>query len=207
MPVGRDGHVSFTYKGRLYVWGGTAGAQPAAQASAASAKDAEEQEEQEEEVSATVVDAGDDLWCLELAGKDKGTWSKVNVEGERPRCRSSAAIAVVGDAAWLYGGVSQEGWSDAVYKLDLTSKKWSKVDGVTGKAPPQSDKLRCVVKGPHILFWGGFGPKNVQVGYRVNGCSTCVVGQRWGLRPRARRFVFCKVSSGNLYRRARSLLS
>eukprot|EP01105_Mastigella_eilhardi_P006098 TRINITY_DN17706_c0_g1_i1.p1 TRINITY_DN17706_c0_g1~~TRINITY_DN17706_c0_g1_i1.p1 ORF type:complete len:388 (+),score=95.98 TRINITY_DN17706_c0_g1_i1:96-1166(+) len=140
-PSPREGHCAFVHGQRMFIFGG----------SVASAL-------QEEQVTQT-----NELWCFDFAAS---SWSRVETDASLvPSPRTCACAAVVGDRAFIFGGLSMADpvcpWSDELFCLDLSTPTPMWVPcAASGHAPSCRDKAACVVlPGTHLVaVFGGFGP-------------------------------------------------
>jgi len=90
------------------------------------------------------------------------TWAKVKVSGDLPGPRSGAQSLVYKDCIFIYGGNAKkvsEYYND-LYKLDISTKKWSKV--LTKDNPiPRADHTFVNVKESGFLFGGSNIKKDI----------------------------------------------
>lgn len=127
----RSGHVSFTTKdGRLFVFGGYA----------------EEGAEKRRYVT-------NDLWEWGSQG-----WVAVEQTGEPPGPRLVSAAGIVGETPYLFGGWDPQDQGtggiilDTVHNLDLKTKEWSLLEGVTLPGGPASRHVCLSLSNDKVLF-------------------------------------------------------
>jgi len=82
------------------------------------------------------------------------TWELIKTSGEGPRPRCGCTIQVVNSAAYVFGGYTDEGHDNKLYKLDLNTMKWSGVNAVGSKPLPRAYLQSGICRGEMYVFGG-----------------------------------------------------
>ncbi|CAM9612502.1 unnamed protein product [Chrysoparadoxa australica] len=149
-PQGRWGHTAVEYKGRIWVWGGSA--------------------------PATTFN---DLWCLD-ASSDPAVWTQIHVPGALPESRSGHSATLLESTMYIFGGNQtvemircvmkeslphflpllafyQDVSFDDTWALDLATCDtigWRRI-GTTGPGPNSMIGHQAIRVGSRILLHGG----------------------------------------------------
>ena len=86
-----------------------------------------------------------------------GVWRSVKTRGQFPPETCNPAAEVIGDGLFVAcGNVKGEGVTNELYRLDLITWKWSKLEP-TGTRPLKSRNLASWVSGERMFLFGGVG--------------------------------------------------
>nr|CAB3259219.1 kelch domain-containing protein 1-like [Phallusia mammillata] len=108
-------------------------------------------------------DGGQDVETNDLLVFDSKTkkWQQEKCLGEVPSQRSGSCMTTAGNCLYMFGGLSQLcGWMNDLYKFNLETKHWRKIE--TSLAPSPRDKVLSVGVGGKVYVFGGFGPAPVE---------------------------------------------
>jgi hypothetical protein len=111
------------------------------------------------------VDLNDDPSAVEQSGSDvstvdtqhlvaspEGRWENATSEGP-PRARSGAASTSHLDTLFLFGGCTDEGFSDELWTLE--GLRWRRLAGASPKGPPARCGAGLTSDGTRLLLFGG----------------------------------------------------
>ena len=140
-PSPREGHCSFVFGSRIFIFGGSV----------------------ESELAESSVVQANDLWCYDST---VGQWAPLATSGDVPSPRTGACAAVIGSRAFVFGGLALSHecpWLSELHCLDLNTLVWTDLRAAPGRSPSPRDKAACVTLGNRMVVFGGFGPSGTPV--------------------------------------------
>lgn len=168
-PSARDGMAAVVVGQVLLIFGGVTDATTDAAADdddddeddivkTVAGDDGEDDEEEDEGESG--LKELNDLWLFDFAAS---TWASVSVSGAGPTPRTGSVLfrhASDANVVFLYGGFSSSsGWFSDLFRLDLASRRWERIDDDAGDVPTCRDKIACATGADgRVWLFGGFGP-------------------------------------------------
>ncbi|XP_064811744.1 kelch domain-containing protein 1-like isoform X1 [Oncorhynchus masou masou] len=133
----RSGHTALTERNVLYVWGGYV-----------SIADDE------------VFLPNDEIWLYDL---ESGVWEMCRMSGEVPPPMSGTCGCSLNGDMYIFGGCDDNGQTNQLYCVNLLDGKytWRKVNHKSGSPPSPRDKLSCWVFNGRLIYFGGYGHKQL----------------------------------------------
>ncbi len=163
-PSARVYHMSFAWSSRLYVYGGAP------------------------EIKNTVE--GDpvfgDLWEFDTATE---TWREINMQGEVPSPRGSAAVHVIGDFVYLVGGFDGKTSFNEVYRMNLKTHRWKKIDVSYPSSAPSWGAASHVSNGSIFLHGGYNAISNLNESFSMTGDTLVLSPPQDDLRSLVIRYL------------------
>ncbi|XP_066550253.1 kelch domain-containing protein 1 isoform X2 [Amia ocellicauda] len=132
----RSGHTAVVDGNHLYVWGGYL-----------SIDDNE------------VYLPSTEMWLYDM---DSGVWDMHLAEGDIPPPMSGTCGCCVNGEMYIFGGFDDNGYTDKIYCVNLRNGTytWKKINS-KGSPPTPRDKLSCWVYNDRIIYFGGYGYKEL----------------------------------------------
>jgi len=126
-PSGRRSHTAVLYDHKIYIFGGGTGMTPM-----------------------------NDVWALDVSRFDEMTWEEIRTTGRSPSGRGYHSANLVGDVMVVIGGSNGNEVFDDVWLLDLHTKRWTCVTGVS--PDPRYKRLAHTTTqiGSFLFLAGGF---------------------------------------------------
>ncbi|XP_028293465.1 kelch domain-containing protein 1 isoform X2 [Gouania willdenowi] len=133
----RSGHTAVVDTNLLYVWGGYMSID-------------------EEEVFLP----SNEIWVYDL---DEGVWQVFHMKGEVPPSMSGTCGCSLKGSMYIFGGCDDNGQTNQMFCVDLTDGKymWRKIAYELGSPPSPRDKLSCWVYNERLIYFGGYGHKQL----------------------------------------------
>lgn len=151
----RSNHTAFIDKNTLYVWGGY-----------------------QVVAGEDVMLPGDEIWLCDL---DSGTWQRREITGDIPPDLSGFCGSHVNDTLYIFGGCDPTGYSNEMFRVDLTEQcyTWKKVTGTKGTTPSPRNKHTCWVHRDRLIYFGGYGCKTIGEVQNTSSSSFILEEMSW----------------------------
>ncbi|XP_053701188.1 kelch domain-containing protein 1-like isoform X1 [Synchiropus splendidus] len=133
----RSGHSAVVEDHLLYVWGGYMSV-----------------------AGEEVFLPNDEIWVYDL---EQGSWEMFQMKGEVPPSMSGTCCCSLDGHIYIFGGCDDRSQSNQIYCANLTDGTylWRRIVPGSGSAPSPRDKLSCWVYNGRIIYFGGYGYKEL----------------------------------------------
>ncbi|XP_062325407.1 kelch domain-containing protein 1 isoform X1 [Osmerus eperlanus] len=134
----RSGHTALVEGDQLYVWGGYV-----------SIADDE------------VFLPNDEIWVYDI---ERGAWEMFQMSGEVPPSMSGTCGCSLNGDMYIFGGCDDNGQTNQLYCVNLLDGQycWRRMIHESGSPPSPRDKLSCWVYTGRLIYFGGYGHKQLR---------------------------------------------
>ncbi|KAK2820662.1 hypothetical protein Q5P01_023621 [Channa striata] len=151
----RSSHTAFIDHNTLHVWGGY-----------------------QVVAGEDVMLPGDEIWLCDL---DSGTWQHRKITGDIPPDLSGFCGSYVNGSLYIFGGCEPSGYTNQMFRLDLTEEcfSWKKMMDSKGTTPSPRNKHSSWVHRDRIIYFGGYGCKTIVEVRNTSSSSFVVEEMSW----------------------------